>query len=103
VDWRIVDMLISRLYVIGMPGATAKESASSEVLSDLRADLKRLYGARIACMVLFGSCARGDARSDSDYDVAVFTHGMDDRWAEFDRIDPIVSRLLVRGAGVAVR
>ena len=32
-------------------------------------------------MVLFGSRARGEARRDSDYDVAVFLRDLDDRRA----------------------
>src|ERR1700724_2330634 len=37
-----------------------------------RAALDEVYGERIERVVLFGSRARGDARADSDYDVAVF-------------------------------
>jgi predicted nucleotidyltransferase len=36
--------------------------------------------------VLFGSRARGDARPDSDYDVAVFLKTLPDRWTELDRL-----------------
>ncbi|MGH8499749.1 MAG: nucleotidyltransferase domain-containing protein, partial [Methylococcales bacterium] len=32
--------------------------------------------------MLFGSQAKGQARSDSDYDVAVFLNDLDDRWGE---------------------
>jgi len=42
------------------------------VLSRFRAALDEVYGERIERVVLFGSRARGDARPDSDYDVAVF-------------------------------
>ena len=42
------------------------------VLTRLRAALDAAYGARIERIVLFGSRARGNARPDSDYDVAVF-------------------------------
>ena len=42
------------------------------ILKRFRAALDRVYGARIERMALFGSRARGDAREDSDYDVAVF-------------------------------
>jgi uncharacterized protein len=37
-------------------------------------------------VVLFGSRGRGDAREDSDYDVAVFVKDLTDRWQEFDRL-----------------
>ena len=37
-------------------------------------------------MVLFGSRARGDARSDSDYDVAVFFKALPDQRKEQDRL-----------------
>lgn len=42
------------------------------VLSRFRTELAKLYGERIERVVLYGSRARGDARPDSDYDVAVF-------------------------------
>jgi predicted nucleotidyltransferase len=46
--------------------------AADPVLKRFRAALDVLYGDRIERVVLFGSRARGDAREDSDYDVAVF-------------------------------
>ena len=42
------------------------------ILSRFRSALNEVYGERIERVVLFGSRARGDARPDSDYDVAVF-------------------------------
>jgi predicted nucleotidyltransferase len=51
--------------------------ADDPILKRLRAALDETYGARIERVVLFGSRARGDAREDSDYDIAVFikNHG----------------------------
>ena len=43
--------------------------------------LGEIYGNQIDCVVLFGSRARGDARPDSDYDVAVFLKSLPDRAA----------------------
>ena len=45
------------------------------VLTRFRAALARMYGQRAERVVLFGSRARGDARPDSDYDIAVFIEG----------------------------
>ncbi len=42
------------------------------VLTRFRTAVKEIYDERVERVVLFGSRARGDARPDSDYDVAVF-------------------------------
>jgi predicted nucleotidyltransferase len=56
------------------------------ILKRFRAALDTIYGERLERAVLFGSRARGDAREDSDYDVAVFLRDMADRFAEMDRL-----------------
>jgi uncharacterized protein len=48
--------------------------------------VRKEYGDRVERIVLFGSRARGDFHEDSDYDVAVFLRGMNDRWAEIKRL-----------------
>jgi uncharacterized protein len=60
--------------------------ADDPILIRLRATLDSLYGDRLERVVLFGSRARGDARADSDYDVAVFLKDLPDRWRELDRL-----------------
>ncbi len=67
---------------------------SDPALKRFRAALDALYGNRIERVVLFGSRARGDARKDSDYDVAVFLRSFADRWQEVDRIIPVVTDIL---------
>ena len=52
------------------------------VLAKFRAAMATLYGARIERVVLYGSRARGDARPDSDYDIAVFLKDLSSRWRE---------------------
>jgi predicted nucleotidyltransferase len=68
-------------------------TANPLILSKLRAALDTLYGKRIERVVLYGSRARGDARPDSDYDVAVFLEDLDNRWAEADRIALVASHI----------
>jgi predicted nucleotidyltransferase len=70
-------------------------------MAQFRAALDELYGSRIDRVVLFGSRARGDARPDSDYDVAVFLKDMEDRWTEFDRL-AIVETNVIANTGAIV-
>ncbi len=64
------------------------------ILQRFRAALDALYGDRIERVVLFGSRARGDARDDLDYDVAVFLHGLTEYWREADRITDVGTDIL---------
>jgi predicted nucleotidyltransferase len=64
------------------------------VLSRFRAALNSAYGTRIERVVLFGSRARGDARPDSDYDVAVFLNDLAGFGAEAAKIAAIETDIL---------
>ena len=48
------------------------------VLKRYRAVLDDMYGTQIERVILFGSRARGDARLDSDYDIALFLKSLPD-------------------------
>ena len=75
-------------------------TANPLVLSKFRAALQALYGERIERVVLYGSRARGDARADSDYDVAVFLKDLGDRWNEIDRIVALEGEILDEAGAV---
>lgn len=66
------------------------------VLTRFRAAVAEIYGDRIERVVLFGSRARGDARPDSDYDVAVFLRDLADRDAEMNRLADLATDVLYR-------
>ncbi|HTW72671.1 MAG TPA: nucleotidyltransferase domain-containing protein [Acetobacteraceae bacterium] len=72
------------------PGVTA-----DPVLVRFRAALDALYGDRVERVVLFGSRARGDAREDSDYDVAVFLHDFTRPWLELGPLSAITTDILM--------
>jgi uncharacterized protein len=57
-------------------------ATTDPILIKYRAALTEMYGDRIERVVLFGSRARGDAKEDSDYDVALFLKNLEDKWAE---------------------
>ena len=50
-------------------------------LRAFRRDAEHALPGNVARVVLFGSRTRGDARPDSDYDVAVFVRNLNDRRA----------------------
>jgi predicted nucleotidyltransferase len=70
------------------------QHAIDSVLNRFRAALDEAYGERIERVVLFGSRARGDARPDSDYDVAIFLEDFDNFGREAGRIAEIETDIL---------
>jgi predicted nucleotidyltransferase len=64
------------------------------VLTRYRTALREMYGDRLERVVLYGSRARGDARPDSDYDVAVFLRDMDNRDPELYRLARLESVII---------
>jgi predicted nucleotidyltransferase len=70
------------------------ESASDPILARFRSELANLYGARLGRVVLFGSRARGRARADSDYDVAIFLDPSEGLWRESGRLAEIETDIL---------
>jgi predicted nucleotidyltransferase len=71
------------------------ELSDDPILQSIRTALSAIYGDRIERVVLFGSRARGDARGDSDYDIAVFLEDLTDRWREFRRLADLRTNILV--------
>ena len=71
-----------------------KSSTNDPILARFRAVLDEVYGARLERVVLYGSRVRGDARPNSDYDIAVFLHDMPDRAHELNRLADISTGIL---------
>jgi hypothetical protein len=85
--------LTKRTLSNAMPGpAVARPRA-------FRRDAEHDLPGKVARVVLFGSRARGDARCDSDYDVAVFVRDLNDRRS----IDHILSDAAYRQTGFHIR
>ena len=69
--------------------------AEKDVLARFRAALSDRFGGRLRSVVLFGSRARGEARADSDYDVAVFLRGGARTEKERRRVADVTTDLLL--------
>lgn len=69
-------------------------ATNDPILKRFRAALDETYGDRLERVMLFGSRARGDARADSDYDVAVFIKDLDSLARELDRLADMETDIL---------
>ena len=89
-----------------VPGETPSLARWPELRPFIREVVAR-YGSRLHAVLLYGSRARGDAREDSDYDVAVVLEGEFGFIDEFDWMsDATYDFLVERGTrvqGIPVR
>jgi predicted nucleotidyltransferase len=70
-------------------------AAADPVLVRFRRALDEIYGIQnIERVILFGSRARGDARPDSDYDIAVFLHEPGELWDDLGNLSHITTDIL---------
>ena len=76
------------------------QATDDPVLKRFRAELDRVYGETLDRVVLFGSRARGDARPDSDYDVAVFLNRSREFWTESAVLADIGTEILLESGAV---
>jgi uncharacterized protein len=68
-----------------------RDDQLNDLLTWLRGRLAEMYGERLVHLVLYGSHARGEARADSDVDVAVVLSGEVDAPDEIDRTAAVVA------------
>ena len=65
------------------------------VLARFRAAVTEIYGDRVERVILFGSRARGDAKPDSDYDIAVFLEDVGSFTDESSRLAAVSTDILL--------
>jgi predicted nucleotidyltransferase len=72
----------------------ATNPVEDAVLTRFRTALGELYGERLERVVLYGSRARGDHRTDADYDIAVFIKDRGVLGAELHRLASVETHIL---------
>jgi len=73
----------------------------NHVLARFRRALDEMYGDRLERAVLYGSRARGEAHTESDYDVAVFLYDIDDNGRDLYRLADL-STMFINETGAFV-
>ena len=62
-------------------------------MKELKEGLVRIYGDKLKAVYLYGSYARGDARTDSDIDVIIVLNNYKSYGKEIDRTGKLTSNL----------
>ena len=70
-------------------------------MKELKEGLVRIYGDKLKAVYLYGSYARGDARTDSDIDVMVVLNNYKSYGEETDRTGKLTSNLSL-GYGISI-
>lgn len=70
------------------------------VLRRFHSAVAKIYGDRLERIVLFGSRARGDAKPDSDYDIAVFIKDAGTFASDSARLAAVSTDILVETGAV---
>lgn len=69
----------------------------TDILNQLRQYFQKLYGDRLAYLILYGSQARGDAEPDSDIDILlVVLNDAVDAWHEIEQTNEFISKLCLK-------
>lgn len=61
------------------------------ILKEFREKAEKLYGKRLKSIILYGSCARGQATQDSDIDLAIVLKGDVAAGKEIDRLIDVIT------------
>src|SRR6266508_4729294 len=64
-----------------------------KLMKELKEGLVRIYGERLKAVYLYGSYARGEARTDSDIDVMIVLKNYRSYGKEIDRTGRLISTL----------
>ena len=72
-----------------------------DVIEKIKAEtpdlIKEFMKSDLVKMILYGSCARGDFKGDSDIDIALLVQGnRTDSWKYNDKIDEVATKLALK-------
>jgi predicted nucleotidyltransferase len=77
-------------------------AAADPVLVRLKDELRKMYGAKLERVLIYGSRARGDHQEESDYDVLVVLAPPLDHWAEINRLGDLSAKIGLETKGEAI-